>query len=792
MNFDYTADEIKGQQEFAHFCQQHLAPAAAEIDRASASQAQELMARNLRRLAESDYLGLNLSTGFMGRGMDLITSLPFHEAVAASCPATYISAQASSGMVGRLIDEAGSEEQKQLYLEAIIKGLALAAFAVHESDSGSNVFDMSAYAWKTEAGWVLQGEKTMITNAPAADIFVVLAITDHAAGEKGFSFFIVPRDTAGVTVSEPVPKMGLRGAAVGQVTFTDCQLPSGALLGELGQGYALYRSVSTEGQVRFASFAIGVSQACLKLALQFSLKHKTSGKPIFRNQDVSFKLADMQTMIDTSLQLTRSAAWMIDQGSAEAEVQASCAKLFASESATKIAHMAQQILGEYGYLQAHDIERFNRDVRYGEIGQGTSEQQRAFIAQEVFSKFGKEVKPPQIKQQRPSRRVVMPKRVTKKVAICAVAQTTYERDKWDQRFQGMALDVLESLLEQTGLDFSENGGINTSISVSDDVFDARTISDNAMTDVLGAHYRCEEKVAQEGAQAVYYGLATILSGHTDLVLIIGHCKESQPESRNMVSHMAFDPFYTRPVGLDFCSAAALQAQAYMAKSYLTDKQLAEIVVRARQNAARNPLTSSLKPVSVDDVLNSPLVADPIRELHMYPVSDGAVGLILASEERARQITETPVWITGAGNCFDSFFLGDRDLTSNFALKKAAERAYQRAGISDPLSAFDVVEISDQYAYQQPMWIEGLGLCEEGKGGKWLDQDGPATMKVNLSGGMLAGNPLILGGLIRVAEATLQLKGSAAYSRNSNPKRALAHGVMGPAGQFHTVVILEKD
>ena len=382
--------------------------------------------------------------------------------------------------------------------------------------------------------------------------------------------------------------------------------------------------------------------------------------------------------------------------------------------------------------------------------------------------------------------------MTKKVAICAVAQTPYERENWHQRFQGMALDVLESLLEQTGLDFSEDGGINTSINVSDDVFDARTISDNAMTDVLGAHYRCEEKVAQDGAQAVYYGLATILSGHTDLVLIIGHCKESQPESRNMVTHLAFDPFYTRPVGLDFCCAAALQAQCYMAKSYVTEKQLARVVVRAREFASKNPFTAGIKPVTEEEVLNSPMLADPIRELHAYPVSDGAVGLILASEERVREITDTPVWITGAGNCFDSFFLGDRDLAGNFALKKAAKRAYERAGIADPKSAFDVVEVSDQYAYQQPMWMEGLGLCDEGGGGGFIDDGGPDRFHVNHSGGMLAGNPMMLGGLVRAAEAALQLMGKAGDRQVADVKKALAHGVMGPAGQFHSVIILERD
>jgi acetyl-CoA C-acetyltransferase len=382
--------------------------------------------------------------------------------------------------------------------------------------------------------------------------------------------------------------------------------------------------------------------------------------------------------------------------------------------------------------------------------------------------------------------------MARRVGICAVAQTTWERDKWSQRFQGMALEVLEDLLARTGLTFSEDGGIGMSISVSDDIFDARTISDNAMTDVLGAHMGCEEKVAQEGLQALYYGLAAIRSGHVDVVLVLGHCKESQPASRNQVTHMAFDPFYTRPVGLDFTAAAGLQTQAYAARAGVGDRHLALVVVRARQLATRNLKITGLPVVTAAEVLASPLLADPLRELHAYPVSDGAVGLILAAEERAREITDRPVWIVGVGNCMDSFFLGDRDLASNFPLRQAAARAYRRAGIDHPQNAFDVVELSDQYAYQQPMWMEGLGLVPAGGGGAWIDAGGPEAARVNLSGGMLAGNPLILGGLVRAAEAALQLRGEAGDHQVPGARRALAHGVMGPAGQFHTVAVLERD
>ena len=381
--------------------------------------------------------------------------------------------------------------------------------------------------------------------------------------------------------------------------------------------------------------------------------------------------------------------------------------------------------------------------------------------------------------------------MARRVGICAVAQTTYEPDKWNERFQGMALEVLESIQAQTGVDFSKGRGIDMSINVSDDIFDARTISDNAMTDVLGAHMGCEEKVAQEGIQALYYGLAAIQSGHVDVVLVVGHCKESQCRSRNMVTHVAFDPFYTRPVGLDFCAADGLQAQAYIDHSGITEEQLAAVVVRSRRNALKNDRLPAIEAVTAEQVMTSPMLADPIRQLHAYPVSDGAVGMLLAAEERVGAFTDTPVWITGVGNCMDSFFLGDRDLASSFALKEAARRAYMRAGISDPKTAFDLVEVSDLFAYQQPMWLEGLGICDEGTGGLAVCATGSDSTAVNPSGGTLAGNPMILGGLVRAAEASLQLMGKAHGHQVDDASTALAHGVMGPAGQFHSVVTLAR-
>jgi len=258
-----------------------------------------------------------------------------------------------------------------------------------------------------------------------------------------------------------------------------------------------------------------------------------------------------------------------------------------------------------------------------------------------------------------------------RVAVCAVAQHKNEPDIWYKRHQGILLDVLEDIKEQTGVTFDEETGINTIVSCSDDVFDARTISDCGPGDALGAQYKCEEKIAQEGLNALGYAMSIIMSGHDDLVLVMAHCKESQSESRNMCTNLGFDPFFGRSVGLDYLNASALQARQYMNKSGITERQLAKVVVRARQCSARNPFANARELVDLGQVMASRSLCSPIRELHAYPVSDGAVAMLLASEERAHEFTDRPVWIKGFGNCMDSYFLGDRDLTSNFALKNAA-------------------------------------------------------------------------------------------------------------------------
>jgi len=383
----------------------------------------------------------------------------------------------------------------------------------------------------------------------------------------------------------------------------------------------------------------------------------------------------------------------------------------------------------------------------------------------------------------------------RRAAIVAMAQTRFEAAKSGERVQEMLWEVVKQVRDETGLDYRKPGHIDNAVTCSDDFFDARTISDVCVGDVVGAHLGEAQKVSQDGLQALFYAAACVLSGHSGVTLVAAHCKESQAASRNMITNAAFDPVFQRALGLDYLSAAGLQARAYMGRTGTSEEQCAHAVVRDRMNASINPKAQRRQPVTVGEVMNSRYVMDPLKELDVYPVSDGAIAMIVTTEERAKKLTDKPVFIDGAGNCYNSFYLGDRDLSDDAALGKAADRAYKMAGIGNPAKAFDLVEIAAQYSYQELLWLECLGLTPKGKAGAYVQSgatDRGGELPVNVSGGMLSGNPLIMGGLARAAECFLQLRGEAGLRQVKGARRALAQGATGPAAQHHSVMVLSAQ
>jgi acetyl-CoA C-acetyltransferase len=379
-----------------------------------------------------------------------------------------------------------------------------------------------------------------------------------------------------------------------------------------------------------------------------------------------------------------------------------------------------------------------------------------------------------------------------RVAIVAAAQTQFRPRRPEVNYAEMVLEVVEKVLDETGLELGRT--IDNTVSCSHDIWDGQTISDIGITDVVGGHLGAEEKVAMDGATAVYYAAIGILSGHVDCTLCVAHTKMSQTR-RNLVNNIAFDPLYTRPLGLDFTSAAALQANRYMHRYGVSERDTAKVVVQNLGNARHNPVAFRRESLTVDDVLSSPVVARPLKELDIAPDADGAVALILASEKVARGVTKTPVWVAGMGACYDAHYLGDRDLSDCFALEQAASQAYKMAGIRDPRKQIHVIELSDEFSYQELMWLEGMGICTCGHA-RTLIEDGATsldgTLPVNPSGGLLAGVPTNVAGLNRVAEAVLQLLGKAQGYQVAHARTALAQGHTGICGQHHCVIILKRD
>ncbi|MFC1822466.1 thiolase family protein [Thermodesulfobacteriota bacterium] len=383
----------------------------------------------------------------------------------------------------------------------------------------------------------------------------------------------------------------------------------------------------------------------------------------------------------------------------------------------------------------------------------------------------------------------------RRIAIIGATQTKYEESKQNLSLEELVWEVVEKVTSETGLTWadriSEGFGIDSIVSCSEDHWDARVISSFCIQRELGAHQMPEIKVSGDSSKAVYLAVIQILSGKYDVVLVVSHRKESVTV-RSIIENCGLDPIYVRPLGLDYSTTAALQANRYMHKYGINEEEFAKVVVRSRMKGQNNPLAQPLPLVTVEDVLKSQVVAYPIKALDVKPISDGSSAMILASEDKARKICDKPIWIKGIGSCYDLHYPGDRDLSDCISLELAARQAYRMAGIQQPSQDIDVAEISADYSYQELLWAEGLGFCERGNGGKLMDNkmiEINCKTAINPSGGLLAGVPSGVAGMSRVAEAFLQIRGAATGRQIEGARTALAHGVCGPCGQSHCVIIL---
>jgi acetyl-CoA C-acetyltransferase len=375
-----------------------------------------------------------------------------------------------------------------------------------------------------------------------------------------------------------------------------------------------------------------------------------------------------------------------------------------------------------------------------------------------------------------------------RVAIVGVGQTRYERRKKAETFSDMIYEVATKALDDAGLSIRD---VDNVVTVSNDFWDGRTISSMAVQDACGSRHKDISTVEGDGIFGAFYGAMRVLSGSFSTTLVVAHMKGS--ESRmNLITNAMFDPMYARALGLNAVTSAAMQARAYIDAFGVTEEQCAKVSVKNHGNAKRNPCAQLPMDISVDDVMKSRMLADPIKLLDASPITDGAAAVILANGDAARKAKTRPVWIRGVGHCSDAYHLGDRDLARSPALRKAAQTAYGMASISDPRKEVDVVELYDAFSYMELMWLEGLGLCPEGAGGGMMDEGVTqmgGSLPVNPSGGCLSAHAVLVAGLARLIEVVLQVRGEAGERQVPGCNTGLAHGINGACGQSHIVMIV---
>ncbi|HOK07027.1 MAG TPA: thiolase family protein [Syntrophales bacterium] len=378
--------------------------------------------------------------------------------------------------------------------------------------------------------------------------------------------------------------------------------------------------------------------------------------------------------------------------------------------------------------------------------------------------------------------------MSRKVAIVSVAQSAGAESK--DNFFDQAYRVTKEVLDKAGITRDELGSV---VSASSDVYHGGISCANAYYwDPTGAFLKNASRQDGESLFALMYGAMRIMTGHFDTVLVIGLCKGSENPDNETCTLMYSDPFYLRPLGLTETMAAAFQMKQYLERYGIEKEQCAKVAVKNLGNALLNPYAHRRGRYSVEEVLRSDLVVDPLTALQCAPKSEGMVAMLLASEEKATKMTKKPVWIKGFASALDAYMIGDRDLLDS-RLPAAAKKAYDMAGIKDPAREIDLAEITEPYAFQELLWYENLGFCGEGEGGKLIDRgftDRDGELPVNPSGGVLANNPYVSRGLQRAVEAFLQIRGEAGeHQVPKQVKTALAHGVHGFAGQCHAVAIL---
>jgi butyryl-CoA dehydrogenase len=360
------------------YAEAELVPRAAEIDQSS-----EYPVENFKKMGELGFMGLIVPAEYGGTFIDTISYAIVIEELARACGSTALGVAAHNSLACGPIYLMGNEAQKKRYLPELASGEAIGAFCLTEPQAGSDASNTKTTAVVKGDKYILNGTKIFVTNGGWARYLVATAVTDPGKGSKGISAFIIENDFPGFVIGSKEKKLGLRASGTFEIVFENCEVPKQNLLGTEGGGFRTFMKTLEAGRISIGAFSLGIAQAAMEASIRFGKDRKQFDTPITEFQATQLKLADMATEIHAARLLIQDAARRKDAGE-EFGRYGSMAKLFASEVAMRATNQAIQIHGGYGYCKDYHVERFYRDAKLGEIGEGTSEIQRVIIARAIL------------------------------------------------------------------------------------------------------------------------------------------------------------------------------------------------------------------------------------------------------------------------------------------------------------------------------------------------------------------------------------------------------------------------
>jgi len=377
----FSEEHVMIQESTKAFAESELQPIAFEVDKKCAFPMEVI-----QKIGEMGLMGIAIDSEFGGSGMDTLSYAIAMEEISRGCASGGVIMSANNSLYCAPVDKYGTADQKKRFLTPVASGKEVGCFMLSEPGNGSDAGAASTTATDGGDHFLLNGSKAWITNAYEASWGVVMATTDKSLKHKGISAFIVDMKSPGVSLGKKEDKLGIRGSSTATITFEDCKVPKDQLLGKPGEGFKVAMTTLDGGRIGIAGQAIGIAQASLDCATAYALQRDSFGKPIASLYAIQEKLADMSVMIDASRLLNYKAAMLKDSGKPFTK-DAAQAKLHASETATKCAHQAIQILGGMGFVSDMPAERHYRDARITEIYEGTSEIQRLVIGNAVVKEY---------------------------------------------------------------------------------------------------------------------------------------------------------------------------------------------------------------------------------------------------------------------------------------------------------------------------------------------------------------------------------------------------------------------